>query len=211
MRNTTKRKVWGRGTVVQCLRAAAEKLNNALAVVSEGEPPGTAELREVLKDLNRSLEYYDIYKIGRPRIRNDIVKLQSQTISLISQLIGLPITQDEKVIARHDNARDSAQPIQVDGQTFFVSKKGKDSNDGLSIDAPKETIQGVINSLAKRKKAQATPVIPSKPTAKVKARKPSAPKTTKPSAKPSKVKKPTKKGGAIKHDKRKTGKNRNKA
>jgi hypothetical protein len=101
MRQTTKRKIWGRGTIAQSLRAAIVGLNSALESVEKKDQPELLALQQIQKNINQAIEYYVIYGLNRKRLLIALEKEKKHISELLQKFIDLPITKDEKTIAKH--------------------------------------------------------------------------------------------------------------
>ena len=80
MRTSTKRKTYGRTNMAQALRSA-------------------------VADLDRAIEAFDVYSIERKRLRAALVKQKTALQELFIEVAELPITQEEKTIAKHNTTK----------------------------------------------------------------------------------------------------------
>jgi hypothetical protein len=100
MRKSTERKVLGRGAVVQALKSAANGIT-AIVQSMESDPPEIKELRGIIASIERAIEWHDIYKMRRPRLRGVLEKEKANITAIIQKFTELPITQEEKILAKH--------------------------------------------------------------------------------------------------------------
>ncbi|MDD5700405.1 MAG: hypothetical protein PHU23_00015 [Dehalococcoidales bacterium] len=101
MRNTTKRRTYGRTNIAQALRAAVGVLNSAIEQGKQYETPEVLATRQVIKDLSRAIESYDVYGMKGKRLRAALEKERERLKELLDEVIGLAITPEEKVMAKH--------------------------------------------------------------------------------------------------------------
>lgn len=106
MRTTTKRKLWGRGQTVSALRCAIQELEKALATDTEAR---NEAIGRALTDLKHAAEGLEIYKVDRRRLRTAIERERSHLVTLLEQATAIPITIQEKVLAKV--ARKKKEPV----------------------------------------------------------------------------------------------------
>jgi len=102
MRQTTRRKYYGRSSIAQALRTAASEL---CAAIEEAERPPTesplaARLQKVAKCLDNALEAEKVYALQRKRVRSHLERERKHIQALIDEVTGVPVLPDEKVLAK---------------------------------------------------------------------------------------------------------------
>lgn len=99
MRQTTRRKYYGRSAITQALRSAANELGVAI-IEAEKESPLAAQLQKVSKCLDNALGAEKIYALSRKRIRSHLEQERKHIQTLIAEVMDVPILPDEKVLAK---------------------------------------------------------------------------------------------------------------
>lgn len=102
MRKPTRRKFYARSAIASELRIAATELQKAIELAGKPpeESPLSLNLSEVVKVLNRAIENERIYQLGRKRIQAALVREKKAIEQLLAEVKGVPITQDEKLLAK---------------------------------------------------------------------------------------------------------------
>lgn len=95
MRQTTRRKYWGRSAVAQALSGAQHSLEEAVAECSK-ESELERKLEQVQQDLGRALEAWKIYELEQKRIHKSIDQLVKKVTAILQQVRGIPVTPEEK-------------------------------------------------------------------------------------------------------------------
>lgn len=108
MRQPTKRRTYGKAAIASALRCARNELVTALGQYSDIEPPEVSAMRRVATDLTNALKAYDIYGMQGKRLRATLLDLQIQVTDALNDVMGMPITQEEKTIARHKKVEERA-------------------------------------------------------------------------------------------------------
>lgn len=107
MRQTTKRKMWGRSAVASGLRICVKLLEEAAE--SAGKPvadPLVDKLQEAHKELGRVVEAAEIYRMPNKRLVNMIKTTGRRVETLLDIAIkSTPITQEEKTIQKRQPRR----------------------------------------------------------------------------------------------------------
>jgi hypothetical protein len=86
LRTSTKRKTYGRTNCAQALRTA-------------------------VADVDRAIAAFDLYSVERKRIRAAMVKQKESLQELVNDVAGIPITAEEKAVAKHDKVQDPHQVL----------------------------------------------------------------------------------------------------
>lgn len=107
MRQVTRRKYYGRLSIVQALRTAASELNNAITEAEKPPPesPLSSQLRKVAKCLDNALKAEKIYALQRKRVKAHLERERKHIQDLIVEITGIPIFPDEKAIAKRKKAK----------------------------------------------------------------------------------------------------------
>ena len=102
MRQTTRRKYYGRSAIVQALRTAANELGTAITEAEKppAETPLAAQLRKVARCLDNAIEAEKIYALQRKRVRTHLERERKHIQDLIDEVTGIPVLPDEKVLAK---------------------------------------------------------------------------------------------------------------
>lgn len=104
MRQTTRRKYWGRSAVAQALMSARGSLEKAAALAGT-ETPLKVALKEANKDLARALQAGKVYQLEHKRLMGKIEREMKAISELISQAQGTPVTGDEKIAKKITKAK----------------------------------------------------------------------------------------------------------
>jgi hypothetical protein len=91
--------------MAQSLRSAVQELNT---LIPELEKESSLEIliAKVKTCLQRAIEAHDIYKVNRKRIRTAIEREIDNLNVLLQEVVGLPITPEEKVLAKHNKVKE---------------------------------------------------------------------------------------------------------
>ena len=102
MRQTTRRKYYGRSAIVQALRSAANELGTAITEAEKppAETPLAAQLRKVAKCLDNAIEAEKIYMLHRKRVKAHLEREKRHILDLIDEVTGIPVLPDEKVLTK---------------------------------------------------------------------------------------------------------------
>jgi hypothetical protein len=107
LRQTTRRKYYGRAVVAQALRSAGAELSNAIELSNkppEPESPLTDSLKKVAAAIARAIEAEKMYILGRKRIAEKLTKEKKAIDDLIQEVVGVPVLPSEKIIAKRKKA-----------------------------------------------------------------------------------------------------------
>jgi hypothetical protein len=91
--------------MAQSLRAAVVALNAAIEQCGLDDPPEVLAIRQAIKDMSRAVESYDVYGMQGKRLRAALEDEKQRISDLLNQVVGLPITQEEKVLAKHNKVK----------------------------------------------------------------------------------------------------------
>ncbi len=110
MRKTTRRKVLGRGSTIQCLRSAQIHLQNAVDRVDKSGLPSDAIdcIKGALDSVQSAIQFYDIYGVRQKRIRTAMVRESDHIQKIIDQVNNLRITPEEKAAGKY---KSKAEPV----------------------------------------------------------------------------------------------------
>jgi len=102
MRQTTRKKYYGRSAIAQALRSAAGALTTAIeeAEKPQEESPVAATLRKVVKNLDEALEAEKIYAMNRKRIKYHLERERKNILALIAEVTGVAVLPVEKAAAK---------------------------------------------------------------------------------------------------------------
>lgn len=159
MRQTTRRKTYGRSALAQALRSAVESLKVAIDDNErDPETPLVVHTKEAIAAMGRALYAFDIYGLDRKRMRAALEKIIDQAQELLTQVIALPITQDEKVLAKHSAGAavlTPSSPANVNAAPPLVPTSTKEPSRAIKASGvPKTTPRRSSSGQARRKKAR---------------------------------------------------------
>lgn len=102
MRQTTRRKYYGRSNIAAALRSAANEMAAAITEAEKppAETPLSLSLKKVLKSIEQAIEYERVYQLGRRRIKTKLEREKRALEELIREVTGTPITTNEKLTVR---------------------------------------------------------------------------------------------------------------
>jgi len=102
LRKPTRRRYYARITLVGQFTSALGELQKSIELASQppAESPLTISLGNVVKTLTRAIEYEKMYQLGRKRIQAALVREKKAIEQLLADVKGVPITQDEKLLAK---------------------------------------------------------------------------------------------------------------
>lgn len=102
MRQSTRRKYYGKSAAGGSLHSAVGDLRAAIA--EAGKPPPHSPLHDALlqvaAELKRAADYLDIYKVNRKTLQRHLKKELANIEAILQELQGIPITQEQKLVAK---------------------------------------------------------------------------------------------------------------
>jgi len=101
VRQSTRHKVNGRTAIAQALRSALASIADAQRSASVA-PRELVPLTDARAAINRALEAAKHYNLGGKRRWQRLTKLCDEVNALITEISTLPLTQDEKDVARKE-------------------------------------------------------------------------------------------------------------
>lgn len=102
MRNTTRKKYYGRSAATGALSSAINSLQAAIEEAGKPQPhpPLYDALKSVAADIGRSADLFDVYNLKRKRLqkqlRGELVRLEK----MLQEVQSVPVTQEEKLLAK---------------------------------------------------------------------------------------------------------------
>ncbi|MBI4286309.1 MAG: hypothetical protein HY670_10515 [Chloroflexi bacterium] len=101
MRQSTRRRYYGRSNIASSLRSALNELQEAIKLSQKPlETPLSVSLGKVMADLQRAEEAYLIFNVGRKRIARKIEREKKHIAELLAEVTSIPVTKEEKLIAK---------------------------------------------------------------------------------------------------------------
>lgn len=101
IRQTTRRKYYGRSQAAGALRDALQGLEEAINLSQKPlDDPLPTALRKAIRGLERALEACQVYNIDRKRLRASLAREKGHLQALVDQLVALPVLPQEKLLAR---------------------------------------------------------------------------------------------------------------
>ena len=105
MRQTTRKKMYGRINVVQSLRGAVWGLKEAIEICEKPqESPLTESLKKVAKQVDSAIEAEKTYIMNRKRIASKLLKQKHDLEQLIQEVSDVPVMPEEKLMAKQKRA-----------------------------------------------------------------------------------------------------------
>ncbi len=110
MRNTTRRRYYGRSEITSSLRMASQKLEAALLELKKPvDTPFTQAVNEVVKTLQGCIKSYEVYNMSGKRLKQKILREIKHLQDLTAEMQYTPVFQDEKITARMERSKRKAE------------------------------------------------------------------------------------------------------
>jgi len=102
VRQTTRRKYYGRINVAQAISSALKDLDNAIEESKKppAESPLATALRRAGKSLMEAAEACDTYGMGRKRLTSALEREKAHIAAMLDQVKAIPVFQEEKAAAK---------------------------------------------------------------------------------------------------------------
>lgn len=109
MRQTTRRKYYGRNQVASALRVVVQDLQKAIQDSQKpSETPLSAALDKTVKELKRITDACQIYKFGNKRFIKKVERVRDYVMELLEEAGTMPVFQEERLAARQQKAKAKA-------------------------------------------------------------------------------------------------------
>jgi hypothetical protein len=126
VRNTTKRKYFGKINAISYLRSAANKLEEAKTLSTQPvDSPFTKKLEEVIKELQFVLEAIKIYNMGLKRLTKRVEKEKCNIQALLDEVKSFLVFPEEKLLAKEARRREKNNEHKTEGTEATNSGRSK--------------------------------------------------------------------------------------
>jgi hypothetical protein len=106
MRNSTRRRYYGRSDITSSLRGAAQKLEAVILELKKPvETPVTVAIKEVTKSLESCIKSYEHYNMSGKRLKQKLQREVKHLQDLTTEMQNTPVFQDEKIIAKEERRK----------------------------------------------------------------------------------------------------------
>lgn len=101
MKNTTRRRIFGRTDIAQTLQLAVRDLTGAIEELKKpAEVPANGLINGAIKALQECVKYHDAFNVPGKRLKVKLEREIKHLQDLIKEIQNIPISQEEKLTAR---------------------------------------------------------------------------------------------------------------
>jgi hypothetical protein len=106
MRQTTRKKYYGRSAIAQDIRGVIVELNQVVNLLDQPlKNPVAEKLFSVATSLGQAANACAIYKFGSKRLKAKIDRLIKEAGTLLTEVQDTPVFMEEKIQAKHERAK----------------------------------------------------------------------------------------------------------